>query len=170
MSTPGALLDIAGWAENDIFSHGYICPKGYALKDLHEDPDRLRTPLVRRGGHLVEATWDQAFAEIDVLNSALRDALERPGADARLDEASKQRVGAAADSVSRIVDKGETVYGVNTGFGKLASTRISAADLALLQLNLIRSHSVGVGEPLAPAVVRLMLATKAASLARGASK
>jgi histidine ammonia-lyase len=61
------------------------------------------------------------------------------------------------------------VYGVNTGFGKLASTRISEADLATLQLNLIRSHSVGVGEPLAPAVVRLMLATKAASLARGYS-
>ncbi len=61
------------------------------------------------------------------------------------------------------------VYGVNTGFGKLANQRISAADLATLQLNLIRSHSVGVGEPLAPAVVRLMLATKAASLARGHS-
>jgi histidine ammonia-lyase len=61
------------------------------------------------------------------------------------------------------------VYGVNTGFGKLASTRISEADLATLQLNLIRSHSVGVGEPLAPAVVRLMLALKAASLARGYS-
>ena len=44
------------------------------------------------------------------------------------------------------------VYGVNTGFGKLASTRISAADLATLQLNLIRSHSVGVGEPLQPGV------------------
>src|SRR5512134_266281 len=52
-------------AENDIFSHGYICPKGYALKDLHEDPDRLRSPLVRRDGHLVETTWDQAFAEIE---------------------------------------------------------------------------------------------------------
>ena len=61
------------------------------------------------------------------------------------------------------------VYGVNTGFGKLASTRISESDLEQLQLNLIRSHSVGVGEPLAPAVVRLMLALKAASLARGAS-
>ena len=61
------------------------------------------------------------------------------------------------------------VYGVNTGFGKLASTRISEADLATLQLNLIRSHSVGVGEPLQPAVVRLMLALKAASLARGHS-
>jgi histidine ammonia-lyase len=61
------------------------------------------------------------------------------------------------------------VYGVNTGFGKLASTRISAADLATLQWNLIRSHSVGVGEPLAAPVVRLMLALKAASLARGHS-
>jgi histidine ammonia-lyase len=61
------------------------------------------------------------------------------------------------------------VYGVNTGFGKLASTRISAEDLATLQRNLIRSHSVGVGAPLQPAVVRLMLALKAASLARGYS-
>ncbi|MEY2952984.1 MAG: histidine ammonia-lyase, partial [Pseudomonadota bacterium] len=61
------------------------------------------------------------------------------------------------------------VYGVNTGFGKLASTRIDSAALAVLQLNLIRSHSVGVGEPLAPPVVRLMLALKAASLARGYS-
>jgi histidine ammonia-lyase len=61
------------------------------------------------------------------------------------------------------------VYGVNTGFGKLASTRIGAADLAALQCNLIRSHSVGVGAALQPAVVRLMLALKAASLARGHS-
>ena len=61
------------------------------------------------------------------------------------------------------------VYGVNTGFGKLASTRISSDDLATLQWNLIRSHSVGVGEPLAAPVVRLMLALKAASLARGHS-
>ncbi|ODU09845.1 MAG: histidine ammonia-lyase [Rubrivivax sp. SCN 71-131] len=61
------------------------------------------------------------------------------------------------------------VYGVNTGFGKLASTRIDAEDLATLQWNLIRSHSVGVGQPLAAPVVRLMLALKAASLARGHS-
>ncbi|MCD0422258.1 histidine ammonia-lyase [Rubrivivax sp. JA1024] len=61
------------------------------------------------------------------------------------------------------------VYGVNTGFGKLASTRIGEADLDTLQRNLIRSHSVGVGEPLPAPVVRLMLALKAASLARGFS-
>ena len=52
-------------AANDVFSRGYICPKGFALKDLHEDPDRLRTPLVRRNGTLVPATWDEAFDEIE---------------------------------------------------------------------------------------------------------
>ena len=58
---------------------------------------------------------------------------------------------------------------MNTGFGKLANQRISKSQLATLQLNLIRSHCVGVGEPLQPAVMRLMLALKAASLARGYS-
>ncbi len=76
---------------------------------------------------------------------------------------------ASAAVVQRAAEGDAAVYGVNTGFGKLASTRISEADLATLQLNLIRSHSVGVGEPLQPAVVRLMLALKAASLARGFS-
>jgi anaerobic selenocysteine-containing dehydrogenase len=51
--------------DEDVFSAGYICPKGVALKDLHEDPDRLRTPLVKRDGQFVPATWDEAFAEID---------------------------------------------------------------------------------------------------------
>jgi anaerobic selenocysteine-containing dehydrogenase len=49
---------------DDVFSHGFICPKGSTLKQLHDDPDRLRTPLVRRNGELVEATWDEAFAEV----------------------------------------------------------------------------------------------------------
>ena len=76
----------------------------------------------------------------------------------------------ASAAVVRAAAQGDVaVYGVNTGFGKLASTRISEADLAMLQLNLIRSHSVGVGAPLQASVLRLMLATKAASLARGYS-
>ena len=50
--------------EADVFSAGYICPKGVALKDLHEDPDRLRTPLIKRNGVHVEATWEEAWAEI----------------------------------------------------------------------------------------------------------
>ena len=61
------------------------------------------------------------------------------------------------------------VYGVNTGFGKLANQRINKEQLHTLQLNLIRSHSVGVGEPLTAPIIRLMMATKAASLARGYS-
>ncbi len=48
----------------DVFSAGYICPKGVALKDLHEDPDRLRTPLIKRNGVFEQATWDEAYAEI----------------------------------------------------------------------------------------------------------
>jgi anaerobic selenocysteine-containing dehydrogenase len=50
---------------NDVFSHGFICPKGSTLKQLHEDPDRLRTPLIKRDGEHVEATWDEAWAAID---------------------------------------------------------------------------------------------------------
>ena len=51
--------------EADVLSAGYICPKGVALKDLHEDPDRLRAPLVKRDGVFEEVTWDEAFAEIE---------------------------------------------------------------------------------------------------------
>jgi anaerobic selenocysteine-containing dehydrogenase len=49
---------------DDVFSHGFICPKGSTLIQLHEDPDRLRRPLVRRDGELVEATWDEAWAAV----------------------------------------------------------------------------------------------------------
>ncbi|HEX2012105.1 MAG TPA: molybdopterin-dependent oxidoreductase [Roseateles sp.] len=59
----GKVLGIRG-AEQDVFSHGYICPKGVSLKDLHEDPDRLRRPLIKRDGVFVEAGWDEAFEEI----------------------------------------------------------------------------------------------------------
>ena len=86
-----------------------------------------------------------------------------------LEESAWPAVDASAAVVQAAAAGSAPVYGVNTGFGKLASTRISEADLARLQLNLIRSHSVGVGEALPPAVLRLMLALKAASLARGHS-
>lgn len=51
--------------EADVLSRGYICPKAVALKDLHEDPDRLRTPRIKRNGVHVEATWEEAYAEIE---------------------------------------------------------------------------------------------------------
>ncbi|RVT53740.1 histidine ammonia-lyase [Rubrivivax albus] len=86
-----------------------------------------------------------------------------------LDPLALPAVQASAAVVQRAAAGDAAVYGVNTGFGKLASTRIGAEDLATLQRNLIRSHSVGVGAPLDPPVVRLMLALKAASLGRGFS-
>jgi histidine ammonia-lyase len=71
--------------------------------------------------------------------------------------------------VQRIADGEAAVYGINTGFGKLAQTRIPHDRLAELQRNLVLSHSAGIGRPLAPGVVRLVLVTKAVSLARGCS-
>jgi histidine ammonia-lyase len=76
---------------------------------------------------------------------------------------------AAQRVVQRIVDEGAVVYGINTGFGKLAQTRIPHERLAELQRNLVLSHSVGTGVPLSADVVRLILAIKAVSLARGHS-
>jgi anaerobic selenocysteine-containing dehydrogenase len=60
----GAVVAIRGH-EADVLSRGYICPKGFAMKELHADPDRLQRPLVRRGGDFVEVSWDEAFAEIE---------------------------------------------------------------------------------------------------------
>ena len=60
----GKVISIRGH-DADVFSAGYICPKGVALKDLHEDPDRLRTPLIKRNGLFEQATWGEAFAEIE---------------------------------------------------------------------------------------------------------
>jgi histidine ammonia-lyase len=91
------------------------------------------------------------------------------GAEARLDEASMQRIAGSAAAVERIVAGGETVYGVNTGFGLLANTRIPDDRLAELQTNLILSHSAGLGDPLPRHVTRLMIVLKLLGLGRGHS-
>jgi anaerobic selenocysteine-containing dehydrogenase len=65
VQTAGATVVSVRGDEHDVFSRGYLCPKAVGLKHLEEDPDRLRRPLVRRGGELVETGWAQAFAEID---------------------------------------------------------------------------------------------------------
>jgi histidine ammonia-lyase len=96
-------------------------------------------------------------------------AIHAGGQPLLMDPQALPAIRASAAVVKAAAEGDAAVYGVNTGFGKLASTRISESDLATLQLNLIRSHSVGVGEPLAAPVMRLMLALKAASLARGFS-
>jgi histidine ammonia-lyase len=99
----------------------------------------------------------------------LRRMWQADGSPVTLDPACRDRIRASAAVVRRAADGEAAVYGVNTGFGNLAQQRIAHDDLAALQLNLLRSHAVGVGEPLAPRVVRLSLLLKAASLARGHS-
>lgn len=91
------------------------------------------------------------------------------GARPTLDPACLPGVAASAAAVTRILARGEPVYGINTGFGKLAHVRIDAADLATLQRHIVLSHAAGVGDPMPVPVVRLMMALKLASLARGAS-
>jgi len=61
---------------DDVFSKGFICPKGSTLRQLHDDPDRLRRPLVKRDGVHVEVSWDEAWAAVEV---GLRSAIERHG-------------------------------------------------------------------------------------------
>ena len=91
------------------------------------------------------------------------------GASACLDDAAMQRIANAAVSVERIVAGGETVYGVNTGFGLLANTRIPNDRLTELQTNLILSHSAGLGDALPRHVTRLMIVLKLLGLGRGYS-
>ncbi|MEG3122289.1 histidine ammonia-lyase [Sphingomonas sp. GB1N7] len=91
------------------------------------------------------------------------------GADVTLDPACGPVIAASAAAVERILARGEPVYGINTGFGKLASVRIAAEDLATLQRNIVLSHAAGTGEPSPVAVIRLMMALKLGSLSQGAS-
>jgi len=91
------------------------------------------------------------------------------GAGFRLHNSALPAVTAGAEAVERILARGAPVYGVNTGFGKLANVRIEADDLATLQRNIVISHSVGVGARASTDIVRLMMALKLTSLARGAS-
>lgn len=86
-----------------------------------------------------------------------------------LAESARARVLASQEVVQQIVEQGRVVYGINTGFGKLAQTMIPAERLAELQRNLVLSHSVGIGEDLPDNVVRLVMATKVLSLSRGHS-
>jgi histidine ammonia-lyase len=95
--------------------------------------------------------------------------LWRTGAPARLDRAARPAVEHAAAAIAAAAAGTEAVYGVNTGFGKLASLKIAPKDTATLQRNLILSHCCGVGDAMPRATTRLMMALKLLSLGRGAS-
>lgn len=93
----------------------------------------------------------------------------REDPEIQLDETCKTRVDAAALIVEKAAAGDNAVYGINTGFGKLASTRIPAAQTTQLQRNLILSHCCGVGDPLPVSIVRMVMVLKIISLGRGAS-
>ena len=90
-------------------------------------------------------------------------------ADVELGEHARTRIGAAAEMIARVAGEGQAVYGVTTGFGSLESVRIPDHQLSELQVNIVRSHAVGVGEPLPVDVTRAMMVLLAASLSRGHS-
>jgi histidine ammonia-lyase len=91
------------------------------------------------------------------------------GARVTLAESARGRVERARSYVEQIIERGDTVYGINTGFGALADVTIPQDKLRELQVNLVRSHSCGVGDPLAERVVRAMMLQRANVLAKGYS-
>ncbi len=101
------------------------------------------------------------------LSIAEVEAAARHHAGVRFDETARARVAATRLVVEDMLVSGAVVYGINTGFGKLADVRISSDQLERLQLNLLRSHACGVGEPFADDVVRAMLLLRANVLATG---
>jgi histidine ammonia-lyase len=114
----------------------------------------------------VSDTLELRAGELSLAN--LRRIYERPTA-LRLRDDDRARIQAAAGLVDKIASLGDAAYGINTGFGLLAQTRIPSAQLELLQRNLLLSHAAGVGEALPDGVVRLILALKINALARGHS-
>ncbi len=89
------------------------------------------------------------------------------GAPVRLESEARKRIAASRQVVENILASGEVMYGINTGFGKLAEVRIADDQLAQLQLNLVRSHCCGIGEPFSEPIVRAMLLLRANVLATG---
>src|SRR5689334_6664149 len=109
-------------------------------------------------------TLDGSTLTLDALSRIARD-----GERVEIGAASRERVRAARAVVDSHANAGRAVYGVNTGFGALADVAIPSDQLDRLQLNLLRSHAAGVGDPLPAAVVRAVMALRANVLAKGYS-
>ena len=139
--------------------------------------DTPRSPDLGAHRHLPESHWLRqplpAEAEIVLTGADLSiadvEAVARGGRRVKLGDEARARVAEARAVIERLVEAGEIVYGVTTGFGDLATTFIDPADSARLQENLLVSHAVGVGEPLPRDVVRAMLLLRANTLALGHS-
>src|SRR5271170_3562273 len=91
------------------------------------------------------------------------------GAPAEIAPVAREKMNASRAVIERLIESDTAVYGVNTGFGKMASARISRQEIGHLQLNLVRSHACGVGAPLSQDATRAMLALRANAIAKGFS-
>ena len=127
-----------------------------------------RTPdfFLARVAELDDGVLEIRAGELSL--STLRRIHEQPVA-LRLSAHDRGRIAVASSLVDKIIAAGDAAYGINTGFGLLAQTRIPTEQLDLLQRNLLLSHAAGVGEALPDAIVRLILALKINALARGHS-
>ncbi|RZS90680.1 histidine ammonia-lyase [Aquimarina brevivitae] len=105
----------------------------------------------------------------DYLTSGKALQIARGTLQATITEETRDKIRQSAAHVASIVDKGEPVYGINTGFGPLCTTKISKQETNILQSNILQSHSVGVGEPIATEIAKLMLILKLQSLCKGFS-
>ncbi len=105
----------------------------------------------------------------DYLTTSIALAIARRKTHGRLSNETLKKVSVNRKIVENIVEKGEAVYGINTGFGPLCTTKISKAETKILQTNILQSHSVGVGAPISSEIAKLMLILKAHSLAKGHS-
>jgi histidine ammonia-lyase len=99
----------------------------------------------------------------------LRRVSRETGLKLQLDASCHAGIDASAATVARVLSEGRTAYGINTGFGLLANTRIAADELELLQRSIVLSHAAGIGAPMDDSTVRLVMALKINSLARGFS-
>src|SRR5438270_9383549 len=109
------------------------------------------------------------FYGSDKLSVRTAEALAGKRIKGQLNEATRARIRESRSHIEHIVRQNKTVYGITTGFGILANTRISEEDTATLQYKILQSHSVGVGEPVPEHIARLMLITKVHALAQGYS-
>ncbi|QCX01314.1 histidine ammonia-lyase [Aggregatimonas sangjinii] len=105
----------------------------------------------------------------DWLTAGIALAIAQGRTQLKLTTTARNRIRASAAAVQHIVEKGAVVYGINTGFGPLCTTTISKEETRILQTNILQSHSVGVGEPIASILAKLMLILKAQSLSKGYS-
>ena len=103
------------------------------------------------------------------LNPEQAMAVSSGNAKASLSDASRDAMEASRRVIEGIIDSDDVVYGINTGFGALSSVRIERSELEELQANLVRSHACGVGNPMRPEDVLLMMTYRANSLAKGVS-